>query len=289
MVLKIEFLDLEKHWSGINTLLRKEDWPFILDDFKVSHIQEKSLGLVVVDNDVVVGFFTLHNFSTIAYHDLFIIEKEYRKDITSFLKIMMEIKKHLKFNGLTTEVAHCTKDSSAFVKFLGFKPRAEYLLLRKLASGKENLKNNSGVVELSNKNKLEIIELDKQTFGIDRKKWISDLLDMQSTKFYGLFNNDKLDTFLVLRKRYGNSYTFDTLSGCNTLRKLELVSHVIDNLNVDFDIDTFVLKGSILEKHLILNGFSQPEFFKDIGPLVEYVKGNVSSLNVNSMETMSWI
>ena len=54
-------------------------------------------------------------------------------------------------------------------------------------------------------------------------------------------------------------------------------------------LDCFVRKGSPLESLLLRHGFSMPDFFREIGPLVEWRRGETGDLGRSPrIQTLSW-
>lgn len=282
-----EGLDLDKHWESINELMNKEEWPYIRADLEVSHQQPEALGVVTLKEGMVVGFMTMHGFSNIGYLDMIIVDKDHRKYFTFSALKWAEILRNLWENKFEGQVAHCTNDSQHIAAGLGFKPGLEYGLLRKdsinrdLATNKLNLLNHSHLNQIA--------DLDQQVFGIYRPEWIASLLSQPTSYFVGGYEAGKLVATVCIRKRKDNIVCLDSCNSLSSRALFSLLAEVLENIT-DSHLECFVKLDSELFSFLESNDFYTPDFFKEIGPLVEMRKGETGNVGLSEhMCSLSWI
>lgn len=287
---RIEDMDLDRDWPGIERLLKIEEWPFIRADLEISHSQDRAIGLVVRVGDQVKGFFTVHNFGDIAYLDMIILEQGMRRKVAVSRELWKEAKRRIKEKGLKAMLAHCTNDSSPLLRFLGFRRSERFTLVRRDETATRPTEIVDSLARLGSNDLEQLIELDAQVFGMRREAWIRGLLAQDSTTFIGDFDQDKLMASLCLRQRQDNALCLDGANSLDYDRLASLIDRTVAAMPHK-KFECFVRTDSRLHHHLLAQGFYVPEFFKPIGPLDELSKGPVDRLlePTPHMYTMSWM
>ena len=134
----------------------------------------------------------------------------------------------------------------------------------------------------------DVIDLDAQVFGIRRPNWVGSLFASEGVAFYGKKESGNLLASLVLRPRRNNALCLDAVNG----RSFKDAEQVLLGVFAKFPnqkFECFVKDGSTLDLWLRKRGFQTPEFFKKIGPLVEWRKGKAKKLRVtDNVQCLSW-
>lgn len=282
---RIEEMRLERDYPGIAALFEREEWPFLRSDLEISHAQPGAAAFVALQDGTLGGFFATHAFGEIGYLDMMIVAPEFRKlGVTRQLysRTMQELKR----KGIRSFVVHTTNDSSPLIRFLGFRPGQTFTLLRRepLPGAKENL----DTLALGPEHQREVAALDTLVFGMDRPSWIGGLLRQQGPRFFGLRRGTELAASLCLRPRRGEAYCLDLANARSFPDLAELVTRVVRG-HAAHRLECFVLTGSELHALLQREGFSVPDFFKAIGPLVEWRRGPVGNVGTSpQVQCLAW-
>jgi GNAT superfamily N-acetyltransferase len=282
--IKLFKLDLPRDFEDIDRLMELEEWPFSRNDLELSHNQPKSTSFVARNKDRVVGFFTTHNFGDVGYLDMMIVEKEYRKSGVAkalYLKTILELKR----KGIKKYVVHTTNDSSPMIRFLRFKPGMSFTLLAREGSTLSG-RRNSDVQRLGSDDFADVLELDSLSFGLERQEWIRTLLGQEDVVVYGLCEGSTVKAALCLRPRKAGAFCLEAIHGptadLSTLTEHALFYHGKSRL------ESFAKTESEFHHILLRHGFEVPGFFKDIGPLVEWHRGDTQNLGAEKL-SLSWL
>jgi len=285
-------LNLNRDYSDINRLIEMEEWPITRSDFEVSHIQPKSTSFIAKIEGTFAGFFTTHNFGDIGYLDMMIIEKEFRKKTVArplYFKTIREMKK----KGLKKFVVHTTNDSARLIRLLGFKKGQSFTLYQrdpKLQQNNNEKSYSQEEIKVLGKEHIDsLVKLDRNIFGLGRKVWIESLMRNPDVEFLGKFIRKSLVASVCLRPRKMNYVCIDMVNAQDILTLEELLKAVVTHVPRK-GIQCIVRDGSPLEKLLENNGFVVPDFFKQIGPLYEWTKGNIGNVGQSErIQCLTWM
>lgn len=283
-------MDLDRDYENIDHLIVTEQWPFLRSDLTVSHCQPKATAFIARKDGKFAGFFLTHHFSDVGYLDMMIIAKEFRKHGIARPLYFKTIRK-LKQKRISSFVVHTTNDSARIIKLLGFRPGQTFTLIaRDSGTFNEPVEDLSkeNIVQLTTSDKDKLIFLDGQVFGIARREWIESLLAQPSIKFFGLVKNGQLAASVCLRPRRDNAFCLDTANAYKFEDLEHLLRYVIAKFQ-DRRIECFALTGSFLHHALERMNFNIPEFFKAIGPLIEWRKGQTRNIGISPLiQCLSW-
>lgn len=125
--LELEPLDLDRDWPEIERLMAEEEWPLLRADLELSHSQPHD-GLIAKKDGQIAGFFNTHRFGDVAYLDMLIVDKGFRKGSIA-RPLYFTLINQLREKGVTGFVAHATTDSGPLLRLLGYTPGISYTLL----------------------------------------------------------------------------------------------------------------------------------------------------------------
>lgn len=282
---KIQPLNLDRDYPGIEKLFEQENWPFLRSDLEVSEAQPKSVGFVARNGEEVLGFFTAHHFGEVGYLSMIIVVDHARASLIGqrlYTKTIRQMKKH----GLRGTVVHSTNDSYRLFQLLRFQAGETFTLL-----GRDPTNNADDAPPLQSfliDDADAIIALDAAVFGVPRESWLRTLLAQPSTKFFGIRENSELLASLCLRPRKQNAFCLDSVNATDFSHTKRLLDVVLDGCH-DQRIECFARTGSPLHEYLLANGAEIPEFFHAIGPLVEWRKGETGNIGASPhIQCLSW-
>ena len=285
---QIEPMNLERDYEDIDRLFDQEEWPFLRSDLEVSHAQPQSVALVARINGTIAGFFATHPFGPVGYLDMMITVPEFRsRGVTRHLYVaaMHALRK----NGITAFVVHTTHDSAPLIKFLGFAPGQTFTLLRREPS-RPVTKSTNPIPKgrLGKTNAQELVDLDSEIFHFRRPSWVNTLLSQPDVLFFGNVQADDLKASLCLRPRKGNAFCLDGANATSFTNLAPLLGDVLSGYG-NHRLECFVRTGSELHRVLESNGFVVPDFFKSIGPLIEWRKGDTVAMGLTpQIQCLSW-
>jgi N-acetylglutamate synthase-like GNAT family acetyltransferase len=276
---RIEPLELNRDFAEIDRLLEQEEWPFIRSDLEVSLAQPNSTAFVARRDDAVLAFFATHNFDDVGYLDMMIVDPPARRTHIA-QKLYFQTIKEMKAKGLHSFLAHSTNDSFRMFKFLKFKQGESFTLLAREADDE--------LIELGLDHETALVDLDAAIFGVQRPTWIRALLEDPNTEFLGRIENNELVGSVCLRQRKNNALCIDTVNSQDFSTMEELLNTVFAK-HADRRLECFAKTESPLHHYLLRRGFSVPEFFDPIGPLVEWRKGTTEHLGTSPLvQSLSW-
>ncbi|MEW6731054.1 MAG: GNAT family N-acetyltransferase [Acidobacteriota bacterium] len=282
-------MDLDRDYPEIEPLLIKEEWPFVRGDMEISHAQPKATAFIARKDGKFAGFFTTHNFAEIGYLDMMIIAPAFRRAGIA-RPLYFHTINELKRQGIRAFVVHTTNDSARIIKLLGFKPCQHFtLLVRDPLIGIADSKVACEIVQLGKTARDELINLDSEIFGMARPEWFDALLAQPEIRFYGLRKAGRLAAALCLRPRRGGALCID----CANAHTFADLTNVVNYLLMRYRhtrIECFARTGSELYRTLGECGFVVPDFFKAIGPLMEWRKGVVGEIGKSpKVQCLSWL
>jgi hypothetical protein len=280
-------MDLDRDWNGIEQLLRIEQWPFVREDFEVSHEQPLSVAMVARRADEVLGFFSSHHFGAIGYLDMMIIDLSIRQTMVA-RKFWRRTLASMKTNGIGGLVAHSTKDSAPVFQAQKFSPGVDFTLLRREAMPGAEPDADADLLILDESDRQDLVMLDASVFGLRRDSWIEALYAKPAVQFVGLRSKNQLLASICLRPRHDKGVCLDS---CNASRfeDLERLIHQVLYALPHQPIECFARTGSDLYELLIASGFTVPDFFQSIGPLVEWRRGQTEAAGLGSqIRSLSW-
>lgn len=279
-------MDLDRDWPEIDRLFDQEEWPILRSDLEVSQAQPKAVALVARSSDTVHGFFIAHHFGDIGYLDMMIVDSRSRiSDVAR--QLYFKTVRALKEKGIQALVAHSTKHSHRVFKFLRFRLGQSFTLLgRDPVEASPDLA--PDIIELIDKDLGEIVNLDETVFGMRRVNWIEALLKQPSSRFFGQRRLRDLVASVCLRQRRQGALCLDAANAHEFTDLQRLVSGVLAQF-VNHRIECLAKTDSLLHHFLLDQGFSVPEFFEPIGPLVEWRKGDVGDIGTSPLvQSLSW-
>ncbi len=284
----VEHLDLNRDYDDVEKLVILEQWPFIRSDFEVSHAQPGATSMVARKDGLFAGFFTTHSFGEIGYLDMMIMDPRFRG--TSVARPLFFKTMHALSRGRNSFVVHTTNDSARIIGLLGFQSTdINFTLMVRPAIVSDSTSGSTffEIRNLSASDRDEIIRLDSLVFGSSRSEWIDALLKFGNAKFIGLGTEHKLRAVLCLRPRRGGAECLDICAAESYEDLADLLTHTL-SYNSKIQLECFARTNSFLHGVLASHGFAVPEFFKEIGPLVEWHKGRNHKAGLNS-QCLIWL
>jgi hypothetical protein len=280
-------LDMERDYEGINGLFELEQWPFIRADLEVSHAQPHATAFVARSPEHLLGFFATHHFGNIGYLDMMIVDPKARVSRIA-IKLYMKVSREMKRKGMGGWVAHSTNDSYRMFKLMRYTQGQSFTLLARDAQSAEHSLPELESLRLGLADQDQLVELDRDVFGLARVDWVNTLLQQPTAQFYGRKMGGKLVASLCARERRGNAVCLDAVNGHSMQDLAPLLETTIDGL-ADQRLECFVKTDSALHDYLLAKQFSVPPFFQEIGPLVEWRKGNTGDIGLSErVLSLSW-
>ena len=281
---EIRTVEMSSDLPAIEELIRLEEWPLIREDLEVSHCQPGAVFNVAFKNGVFAGFFTTHSFGRVGYLNLMIIDPKFRRKGIA-RPLYFKTMKSLRASGTHGYVVHTTKDSARIIRLLGFKPGSEFtLLVRPPAANVYD----ATLQELDYSDRDALVALDAEVFGLERPEWVDALIAQPRVRFIGFRAHGTLHASACLRPRRDDALCLDSLNSRGTA-DLETFVQSIIRANGATRLECIARVDSQLHHHLLEQGFQVPEFFKAIGPLVEWRKGKTDGLGTSDrIQTLNW-
>ncbi len=283
---KLSPLDLDRDWPDLERMMTQEEWPFLRADFEVSHAQPRSTSLIAQKDGQFAGFFTTHHFGDVGYLDMMVIPKRYRSAGIARPLYFSTLKK-MRARGLRALVVHSTNDSARLLKLLGFEPGQDFTLL---AHDSPVAARTELAGELVKRPALDALTaLDAQIFGISRPSWQRALYEQPEVQFLGLQREGQLVASICLRPRRDRAICLDQVNQ----RSPDDLSCLLDlalERAAGRRVECFAKTGSALHGQLLARGFEVPQFFKPIGPLIEWRRGDTGRLGAGPhVQSLSWL
>ncbi|MCA9572273.1 MAG: GNAT family N-acetyltransferase, partial [Myxococcales bacterium] len=121
----VQPLDLDRDWPDIESLLRREEWPFVRADLELGDAQPGQTSFVARRDGRFAGFFTAHLFpgqdGPVGYLDMMVIHPDHRGQ-TVARPLYLRTLQALHLQGAVGLVVHTTNDSARLIRLLGFQP-----------------------------------------------------------------------------------------------------------------------------------------------------------------------
>jgi N-acetylglutamate synthase-like GNAT family acetyltransferase len=290
----VEPMVLERDWSDIERLLHQEQWPFVRTDFELSHAQPKAIAMVARKQGAFAGFYTTHHFGDVGYLDMMVIADKFRRSGVA-RPLHFTTLRTLRKQGIRSLVVHSTNDSARLLRLLGFRSGQDFTLLVREPVTKENappLPQDAadGLLKKSDIPLRKLIDLDAEVFGMRREHWQRALYHHPDVDFWAWGNLDQvIQATLCVRSRREHSLCIDQVNVRNPRALVPLVDAVLLTYATS-RLECFAKTGSALHHLLLERGFGVPAFFKPIGPLVEWRKGNTAGLGTSAqIQTLNWL
>lgn len=270
----VALLDLDLHWPEVEVLLNEEEWPFVRADLEVGHAQPGSAGFVAHVDGQCVGFFTAHTFGDVGYLDMMIVAAEHRHGTVAQALYVAGADA---LTGTVGTVVHSTNDSAPIIRLLGFKPGQTFTLLTR--DGVEKQGGGSPITP----SRAQLLDLDTQIFGLRREPWLDALLDQPDVHFAGVDG-----ATACLRPRTDGAYCLDI--ACPDLDALPSLIDAVLAGHGSKPLQCFAKTDSALHRLLLEQGFSVPEFFVEIGPLIEWRRGDTHGYGTSAaVQSLMWL
>jgi GNAT superfamily N-acetyltransferase len=277
-------MNLDRDFPEIDRLFAQEEWPFLRTDLEASHAQPRATALVARKEGRFAGFFVTHAFGDVGYLDMMIIDAAFRGRGVA-RPLYFRTVKELRRKGIRSLVVHTTNDSARLIRLIGFRPGQSFTLLSRDPVASEP---KEGLLKLEEADCNDLVRLDADVFGLPRPTWIGALLAQSSTRFYGLRMDGTLAASVCLRARKNGAVCLDMANGASFEALGALIDAVLAR-NGDRRIECFARTGSELHRRLEDRGFTVPDFFKPIGPLVEWRKGPTSNAGASPrVQCLAW-
>jgi GNAT superfamily N-acetyltransferase len=280
---EIDELVLDRDFADIDRLFDLEEWPFVRADLEISHAQPRAVALVARKNGEFAGFYTAHHFGDVGYLDMSIVAPAFRRRGVGrplHTRAVREMKK----KGIRSFVVHTTNDSAAIIWILGFTRGQTFTLLARDPTGPAG----PPVVKLGPSDLEGLVSLDAEVFGVRRDPWIAGLMDQPTTQFYGLRRGGQLAASLCLRARKNGALCLDA-ANARSFDDLEALVLEIVRAHADRRLECFVRDGAKLDACLRREGFVVPDFFRAIGPVTEWRKGETGQAGRTPLvQCLSW-
>ncbi len=283
---EIDHLDLDRDFAEIDRLFELEEWPFGRADVAISHMQPRAVALVAHKDGMFAGFYTAHHFGDIGYLDMSIVAPAFRRRGVGRPLHTRDVRE-MKKKGIRSFVVHTTNDSAPIIWILGFTAGQTFTLLARDPAGSARAVG-APVAALGPSDFEALVSLDAEVFGVRRDPWIAGLLDQPSTRFYGLRRDGELRASLCLRARKNGALCLDAVNG-RSFDELEALVIEVVRAHADRRLECFVRDGANLDDRLRRAGFAVPEFFRAIGPLTEWRKGDTGQVGRTPLvQCLSW-
>jgi GNAT superfamily N-acetyltransferase len=277
-------MNLDRDFPEIDRLFVQEEWPFLRTDLEASHAQPRATALVARKEGRFAGFFAAHAFGDVGYLDMMIIDASFRgKGVAR--PLYFRTVKELRRKGIRSFVVHTTNDSARLIRLIGFRPGQSFTLL-----SRDPVASTPGedLPKLGEADRDDLVRLDAAVFGLARPTWIGALLAQSSTRFYGLRKDGTLAASVCLRARKNGAVCLDLANGAAFEPLGALIDAVLAR-NGGQRIECFARTGSELHRRLEERGFTVLEFFKPIGPLVEWRKGPTGDAGASPrVQCLAW-
>ena len=284
----LEPLDLDRHFPELERLFALEEWPFLRSDLEVSHAQPLATGRVAWKNGRFAGFFATHHFGDVGYLDMMIIAPEFRRAGMA-RPLYFATVGELRRRGVRSFVVHTTNDSARLIRLVGFRPGLRFVLLRREATLGESpgAAVDPDVRPLGRRDGFALVYLDARVFGMRRETWIAALLAQPAARFVGLTEAGALRASLCLRPRREGAFALDAVNAEDPGDLARLVRAVVAGERGR--LECFAREGSELHRLLVGLGFEVPDFFRPIGPLVEWRKGRTGDIGRSPrIQSLMW-
>jgi len=283
----VQKLELGRDYPDIEQLFSQEGWPFTRRDLELSQNQSKATSFVCRQNSQFAGFFSTHNFGHVAYLDNMITLPEFRKWGVA-RRLYCQTMQTLRAKSLRSFVVHTTNQSAPMIEYLGFDPGPDYTLLRREPGRGGSEVWDDAVVELGPADLEDLVVLDERLFGIRRTRWVEGLFDRADNYFFGARENGRLVASVCLRTRRNSALCIDSVHVRDTRFLPLLIRHVAARFG-DRRLECFARVDSELEEILKKMDFSVPEFFRSVGPLTEWRKGDTDALGSPlTAQSLNW-
>lgn len=285
----IEPMDLDRDFDQIELLLAAEEWPFVRSDFEIGDAQPLASSFVSRYDGELAGFFTTHHFDSIGYLDMMILNPEFRGKGVA-LPLYFSTIRNMRKKGLQSMVVHTTNDSARLIKLLGFTPGQSFTLLTRPSN--DGAPDSSEAPQLLSQDHLDledIVDLDGAVFGQRRRPWVEALYNQSASSYVGLGTQGGLSAIACMRPRRGGALCLDQISATNAESAAELVRQ-IDTAYSNQQVECFARTDGRLHSQLLDLGYTVPEFFVEIGPLVEWRKGDTKGVGQSpKVECLMWL
>lgn len=285
----IEPLHLGRDWHEIDRLLQAEDWPFVRADFEASHQQPHSVGFVakLADSPTLAGFFVAHHFDRVGYFDMMVVDKTLRKSKLA-TKLGYETRRALLDHGMRGFVAHSTNDSFDVFRFFGYERGIDFTLMRREPADALPVISSLESITLGKSDFDLIVDLDAGIFGQRRETWIRTLINQPETRFVGIKQDGRLIASACLRHRRENALCLDSVNAHSFEHLAPLLTQILHALPTH-RLECFARTDSDLHRWLKQQGWFVPDFFAEIGPLVEWRKGETcGTADSRHIRSLNW-
>ena len=280
---EIRTVEMPSDFPAIEALLQLEEWPLVREDLEVSHCQPGAVFNVATKDGAFAGFFATHSFGRVGYLYLMVIDPKFRRKGIA-RPLYFKTLKSLRANGVHGYVAHTTSDSARIIRLLGFKPGCEFTLLVRPPANVDAVT----FQELDPRDRDALVTLDAEVFGWAGPEWIDALAAQPRVRFVGLSTHGTLRASACLRPRRDASLCLDSVN-CRDPADLAAFVRNIVRASGATRLECFAKVNSPLHHQLLEQGFEVPEFFKTIGPLVEWRKGETDGLGASDrVQTLNW-
>jgi len=280
---EIRPVEMTSDFPAIEELLQLEEWPLVREDLEVSHCQPGAVFNVAIKDGAFAGFFATHSFARVGYLDLMVIDPKFRRKGIA-RPLYFKTLRSLRASGAHGYVVHTTNDSARIIRLLGFKPGREFTLLVRPAANFDAV----ALQELDCRDRDALVALDAEVFGLARPEWIDALIAQPRVRFVGLRAHGTLRASACLRPRRGAALCLDSVNSRDLADLVTFVQNIV-RANGATRLECFARVGSPLHHQLLEQGFQVPEFFKAIGPLVEWRKGETDGLGASDrVQTLNW-
>lgn len=271
-------LDLDKHWPDVERLMRMEEWPFVKADLELGDAQPGETSFIAKRDGRVAAFFTAFMFGHIGYLDMFVIDPEFRG--TGIARpLYFRVIQAMQDAGAKGLVAHTTNDSARLIKLMGFKPGRSFTMYVRPPGPAP-----AGPA-LTRPDVAQYQALDTRIFGVARPAWT------------GFLANDPRvdlvahgDAIVALRPKFGEGFTLDQMLAPNPDDIAPLVDGIIAKHGAAGPLMVSCTTGGALERILVERGFSVPDFFVPIGPLIEWRDGDTEPVGRSeAIQSLLWL
>jgi GNAT superfamily N-acetyltransferase len=271
-------LDLARDWPEVEVLLRQEEWPFVQADLELGEAQPGETSFIARKDGKLAGFFTAFMFGHVGYLDMFVIDKQFRGTGVA-RPLYFRVIEAMQQAGAKGLVAHTTNDSARLIKLMGFKPGRSFTMYVR------EPKPAPAGPTLGRPDRAYYERLDAEIFGVARPTW---------TEFLATDRRVDLvqhgDAVVALRPKFGEGFTMDQMLAPNPADIGPLVDGIVAKHGERGPIMVSCTTGGVLEGVLKERGFSVPDFFVPIGPLIEWRDGDTEPAGRSeAIQSLLWL
>ena len=247
----------------------ENDWNFLIEN-------SKNICVIAEHSDKIIGTTTAMNYSgNAAWIGMVLVDKEFRGQGVSTSLLTEVLKKLTSFKSVKLDATPAGRN--VYKKF-GFRDEFEIVRMTNLSMENISVKNDEKIfpehIELKHLN--EIIDFDKNIFGVKRSSLIKYLLSQYPQKAWMIKRNNLIAGIVLGRS--GNKYHhIGPVFAANIIDAKNLINSALNELKNKSVVVDIISEKNYLIGWLKLNGFSTQRKFVRMYKEQNLFPGNVSN------------